>query len=133
MKIRECLVSNSSSSSFVIIGKELHSFPEKISDKKIYMTSDSFYGSEGEIVVKVTQEVADFIRENKEKFDENITLIFYDAFMELTNGLKIKSDISIPKGLEVFCFNRDQCSPEDLNTFKEMCENDNLLNDKLTN
>ena len=122
MKIRECLVSNSSSSSFVIIGKELHSLPEKISDKKIYLTSDIFCG-EGDLVIKLTQEIADFICKNKEKFNEHSAFTFYDALMELTDDFKFKSNVEIPKGSEVFVFNRDNCSPKDLKTFKEMCEN----------
>jgi len=127
MKIRECLVSNSSSSSFVIIGNKMHSLPKKIGDKQIYATSNNIEYGEGQCVIKVTQEIADFIQKNDGKFIANDTKFsFYDALIELDDGKVFSSIVTIPKNSKVFCFDRSHGSPEDLDAFKEMCEYLNL-------
>jgi len=123
MKIREGLVSNSSSSSFVIIGNKMNSLPKKIGDKQIYATSNNIEYGEGECVIKVTQGIADFIQKNDNKFlANNTTFDFYDALIELDDGKVFSSNVTIPKNSKVFSFNRSHGSPEDLDAFKEMFE-----------
>jgi hypothetical protein len=121
MKIREGFVSNSSSSSFVIIGKKLSEIPEKIGDKKIYLTSGYFNCGEGETVVQINQKIADFINKNNKG---NIFSI-YESFMEIYDGLEFKSNFTIPQNSTAFCFNRDDGYDYDgtdisLKEFKEL-------------
>lgn len=79
MKIREGFVSNSSSSSFVLIGKKI----DTISDLKTAKNPQCLGGylSDGRDVFKLTKEMIDFICGTEEYFDDNnyelVDVLFY--------------------------------------------------------
>jgi hypothetical protein len=120
MKIRNGFVSNSSSSSFCLIGKELHTLPIKIDKDEIYATSSDL-GCEGRCIFPLDQEMLDYLLENKdsEDFPE---FDYYIAYLTSYDETTIKEDITLTKGTKIFNFEADNHSPSNLTELKELID-----------
>ena len=126
MKTRQGFVSNSSSSSFVIIGKEIKS--SKLTEatfkgKNITAIGGGLY--EGSLVMKMDWKMYQFFQEHAKEFEEfdgfsHIT--YYETFFNSTElGTINKKDL--PDGvLSVITGEYDHASPSSIAELKEYLE-----------
>ena len=124
MKIRTGFVSNSSSSSFVILGKAI-GFDEitKNNLESVYAESDNEYG-EGYPVFELTKEMYKYLKQHPEHCYDLKFYEVYDYFDE--ESAKDTLDKSkLPESCQVYFFCRSQNSPHDLQDFIELFEENN--------
>lgn len=97
MKTRRGFVSNSSSSSFIICGDKLIDFPEKYNSK---LHAEGWGVSEGCDFFKVTEDMYEFLKENKE-IRKSLACFLVDFQKEAEGYQKISTN-ELPKDSFVF-------------------------------
>lgn len=123
MKTRQGFVSNSSSSSFVLIGRALNDSElteETFKTKNIQGVGGYLY--EGQLVMEMNWEMYQFIKENQEKF-ENMdgfdSLGYYEVVYDTTEYGTINKD-DLPDGeLAIITGEMDHHSPNSVGDLKE--------------
>lgn len=124
MKIRNGFVSNSSSSSFVIIGKPIKQSEiteEMLKEKKI--SAIGGYIEEGRLVIgNMDWEMFKFINDNSERLEETDIggFDYYETFLDVEDyGTIDKEDLPDGK-IEVIGGMFDHGSPTSVNEFEEL-------------
>jgi len=102
MKIRTGFVSNSSSSSFIILGKSLNSINEIDLEKGKYIATGEWL-NEGLDIFYITKENINAVKYLKDR------LKLYQVYSECGNGSSIKSK-DLPEVFNVYDFTQDQNS-----------------------
>lgn len=125
MKIRMNYVSNSSSSSFVIIGQEITDINNFLKgEKDIYVCIENG-GSSGDCadwIMKLTKESYEILIKSKWfNFHKDRARFFENesCFIDKDELLNIEKDM---KEVEIFSFNRDYSSPDNIKELKEFLE-----------
>ena len=131
MKVRTGFVSNSSSSSFAIIGiktklKDID--PETFKKKIQYLARpiEGFEGGEGETYFYISDKKSlDFLL----KYSDIISPDAYQILAETSDGTSDISTASFPKNknISLLCGTMDQSSPTDFDGIKDMFEYEGLL------
>jgi len=112
MKIRRGFVSNSSSSSFVIVGNEIEFSKIKATDKNIEMLADEL--AENTVCMTMTKEIFEYLKNNPDVINEK-NIRFYEVIASGNEEIEIKKK-DLPEKFKVYSLEIDQWSPE---TFKE--------------
>lgn len=119
MKIRNGFVSNSSSSSFVILGKKvnLQKAIELVEQKKdVYIRGK--WMEEGQDIFLATSQILDCIAENQEGIQSKFS--FYETYESIMDDVAMEIDPAIfPGKFFAYPFTISHHSTEDLDTFKD--------------
>lgn len=113
MKIRQSYVSNSSSSSFIIIGKKVCSFE----DDKEYVAVSCSYLSEGHDIFVVEENMKKFILDHIENFTIYEGIGFSEYSTLSWNDLVLK--LGLKKGYALISETSDHSSSESLSDLEE--------------
>ncbi len=116
MKVRSGFVSNSSSSSFVVIGEhiEFSDLTKEIVENKNIMGFGKWLES-GMDVFNLCVQVYDLLKENPKLLDE-VGFDFYEVYKASENGGDFKRD-ELPEKFSVKATEADHSSSEDLKRF----------------
>jgi hypothetical protein len=124
VKRKESFVTNSSSTSYILVGKRMadyeveNEFVKKSTKLNIYAMS-SYYCNEGADIFKLNKKMFDYIA--KRKIDRNIGIEFYDVktLIESEEGASLSTlkDFIDDKDVKLFGVDKDYHSTESLEDF----------------
>jgi hypothetical protein len=114
-KVRNGFISNSSSSSFIIIGTRISSYELPKNGKVMAVGSDH---GEGIDIFEVDKKMQEYLSKNADIADK---LEFYltDVCGGSEDGLEIPDDIKLKKGSRLYSFDKSYHSTQDLADLKE--------------
>lgn len=128
MKIRKGFVSNSSSSSYVIIGERINfkdiDFSKLKNDEKYLALGGAEYFEYGKTVFYFNQEMIGFIKKNADKFEDfNFEFIkaVYEA-EECNGDLLTLNENHLQKNLKIWAGECDQHTPYSVMDLKELID-----------
>ncbi len=121
MKYRNGFVSNSSSSSFVIVGNRIEF--DNIKLKDITNIQIIMNGFDEPCQLKMDKEIYDYIKNNKELIEE-ISMEFFKFIASGIDEITINKE-DMPETVNVYTLTVDQHSPEGIEQFKNFIKLEN--------